>query len=192
MISQWVLAMVLAAPLAAGSPAPTLAWEDIDGVTGSSEQYNDWIVVYTFADRESSDPLMAWQDPANLAVVRRHPELRIAHVNFADVSAVPGIFKGVAEPVIRGINNRAMKRLREVYKEAGLTFDASKARFHLIADWKGKYLKAFGLDDATIYHLWIAVDGKMVAYWNAKSPAVEKEFVTWFDGYAAAATGAAR
>lgn len=188
MISPWVLAMALAAPLAAGSPAPTLAWEDIDGVEGQSRQFDDWIIVYTFADRESSDLLMKWQDAANLAIVRRHSHLRIAHINFADVSAVPGLFKGVVEPVIRGINNRAMKRLREVYKQAGVPFDASKARFHLIADWKGKYLKAFGLDDAALYHLWIVVDGLVVAHWSAKSPHVETEFVAWFDEYAAGAT----
>lgn len=192
MFSHWILAMVLAAPLAVGSSVPPLEWEDIDGNKGSNAELAGWIVVYSFADRESSDPLMEWQDKANLEIRKRHPDLKIAHVSFADTTMVPGIFRGVAEPVMRAINHRAMKRMKEGYKDAGVKLDMATSRFSLIPDWKGKYLKAFGLKNAEKYHSFIAVDGKVAAHWDADAPEIGKKFAAWFDAYASAATDPAQ
>lgn len=192
MLSHWVLAMVLAAPLATGSPVPALDWEDIDGHDGSNAGLAGWVVVYSFADRESSDPLMEWQDKANLEIRKRHPDLKIAHVSFADTTMVPRVFRGVAEPVLRAINNRAMKRMKEGYKNAGIKLDPAVSRFVLIPDWKGDYLRTFGLDDAKKYHSFITVDGKVLAHVDADTPEVAVKFVSWFDGYHAAPTGATK
>lgn len=181
--------MVLSAPLAVGSPVPALEWEDINGKTGNNAELAGWVVVYSFADRDSSDALMDWQDAANLEIRRRYRDVRIANVSFADTTEVPRMFRGVAEPIIRAINSRAMRRMKEGYKDAGIKLDEETWRFFLIPDWNGKYLKAFGLKNAEKFHLFIAVDGKIAAHFDADTPDIAAKFVAWFDGYASSDTG---
>ena len=189
MLIEWVLAaVIMGSPLQAGDSAPEIVFEDIEGEKGTSDQFKDWIIVYSFANRESSDQLMAWRDPAQLAIVKAHPELRVANISFADVSSVPRLFRGVVQPILKGINARATKRLLESYQKANVTVDPNLTKFFLIPDWSGKYLKKFGLEDAAVFRCWIVRNGKVVAVVDANTPHIEQTYVKLFDGYAMPAT----
>lgn len=152
-----------ASPLAAGDPAPVLAFTDIEGVTGHTNDYADRIVVYSFANRESSEWLTAWQQRAGVELRRRYPDLKVAFVGFADVSSVPKMLRGVVEPILRRINRSSVRDMNELYAEAGIEPRQDVQTFHLIPDWDGTYRKMFGLTHAEQWHVWLARDGRIAA-----------------------------
>jgi len=173
-----------AAPLAEGDAAPHLSFRDIDGRQGSSEEYQTRIIVYSFADRNSNKELTAWVEKAGLEVARRHPEFKIAYINFADVSAVPRLFRHVVEPILRHINEKTNKKSRDFYQRQGVNQDPERFAFHLIPDWDGEYLKVFGIKDAALYRCWIVVNDLVVATLDPSIPDIEKRFIEIFDNLA--------
>ncbi len=153
---------LLAASFQIGATAPTIGFEDIHGNKGSSAAFADRVIIYTFADRDSSDALMAWQEGANLEIALRFPALKLAYLNFADVSGVPGFLRYVVEPILAGINERATRKLEKQFQDAKLPLDPAQRKFHLIADWKGAYLKTFGLEDAAEWRCWVVSGGRVI------------------------------
>jgi hypothetical protein len=97
--------------LGSGATVISFDFEDLHGKKASTSMYDEWVVIYTIADRGSSDRLMAWQEEANLVITRKYPDLKIARVNIADVAAVPRLMRGIVEPILRHIDRRATERL---------------------------------------------------------------------------------
>jgi hypothetical protein len=166
-------------PLSEGDQAPQFDFVDIRGIKGKTEDYRSRIIVFTFADRSSNKDLTTWIEPAGLEVARRYPDIKIAYVNFADVSAVPRLLRHVVEPILRRLNERTMKRSREFYANEGIPSEERFA-FHLIPDWDGKYIKAFGITDASRYYCWVVAHDRVVARLVQGEPEIERRFLEIF------------
>lgn len=157
-------------PLVIGAPAPVFAFTDIQRRAGTVDSYRDWIVVYTVADRESSDPLMEWMGPAGVELVRLFPAMRIARINLADLTGVPGMMSGVVTPILRRIDSKASKQLLESYRANNITYNPATDVFHLIPDWEGDLMAQLGVDGAEQWRVWIAHRGVIVEYLDATVP----------------------
>jgi hypothetical protein len=168
--------------IALGSDATVIPFdfEDLHGHKGHTSQYQDWVVIYTIADRGSSDRLMAWQEEANLMLTRKYPDLKIARINIADVAAVPRLMRGVVEPILRHIDKRATARLQTQFAEEELRIDAERMHFYLVPDWTGAHLKHFGIDSAAQYKCWVAV-GHQVMGTCHESPEAKEKFLRAVD-----------
>ena len=46
--------------LSVGDPVPVLEFIDVNEKPGSTAEYQDWIIVYSFADYQSNKPLLEW------------------------------------------------------------------------------------------------------------------------------------
>ena len=163
-------------PLSAGATAPFFSFTDIQKRAGSVEQYRDWIIVYTVADRGSSDPLMAWMGPAGIDLVRQYPAARIARINLADLTAVPGLMSGVVTPILRRIDNKATQQLLESYKSNNLTYNPATDMFHLIPDWDGDLMQQLGVHSGEQWRVWIARGGTVVEYLDATVPGYAERY----------------
>ena len=89
-----------ATSMTVGDQVPDLTFTDVYGQKAGSGDYQDWAVVYTVANRESNKKLTAWLLDAGEEVVRAHPEIRLAFINFADVKNVPRLFRGLVKPYL--------------------------------------------------------------------------------------------
>lgn len=164
-------------PLAEGDSAPELQLKDIEGYSFSTREYQDTVRIYTFADRNSSGRLMEWLTDANIRIKRSRPSAKLTYVNFADVSIVPRMMRNVVQPVLRTINSRSLHQLQQVYDEAGITEGREDIVFHLIPDWRGDYLKQFGIADASRYCMWIEHGGKIAATLHEPVDDVAERFI---------------
>ncbi len=164
-----------------GQAVPEFEFEDIVGTQAKSQDYGDRIRVYTYADKDSSERLTAWMDEAGKTVLQRYPAARIAHINFADVRAVPRMFRGIVEPILRRINRNAMEDLSESYAERGLELSDDNISFHLIPDWSGAYANLFGLDGGERFIAWIESQGQIHAVLPEGTPEIESEYVRVFN-----------
>jgi len=168
-------------PLRVGDAAPELSLLDIEGERMTSEQYRDWVQVITFADRESSEAMKSWMSDSQIRVTRAHPEVPVAYLSFADLSAVPRFLRGVIRPVLRKSFENSNEQLAESYRKVGIDPDPSKVVFRFLPDWDGTYLEVFGIEDASSYRCWLAVDGKVVAAFDASTPDIGQAYVDAFD-----------
>lgn len=175
--------------LGVGDPAPRLSFVDIEGRTGQTQDYFDRIVVYSFADRKSSERLTAWMRRAGVEVLKAHPELRMAYVNFADVQAVPRAFRAVVAPILRHIDRSSQKDLAEAYEAEQIKLDPNRIAFHMIPDWDGAFLTRFGLEHAKEYHCWIAAGGRIVAAFDESTPDIHNRYVRAIEGVRKAQKG---
>ena len=177
-------------PLKKGDPAPTVSFVDITGEATGTDAYRDWVQVLTFADRESSEELKVWMRPAQLAATRAHPELRVAYITFADVSAIPRLLRRIVRPVLAKTFENSNEDLEQAYREIGVEPDPDKVDMIFAPDWDGAHLEKFGLEDAKAYHCWIVVDGRIVEALDASTPDLGSRYVAAFDAIAAASATA--
>lgn len=171
----------LAAPLAIGDNTPSLTFKDINKVQASTADYQGRIRVFSFADKNSSERLMAWMNDAGLQVMQKFPDISLAYINFADVTAVPSMFKGIVESILRKINNNSQEKLDKAYREAGISLDKTKISFHLTPDWDGSYLRQFGLENAEKYYVWVEANGKIVAALPEGTPNIIQVYIQVFE-----------
>ena len=165
-------------PLATGDCAPRLKLKDINGHIFHTDDYRDTVRIFSFADRSSSGRLMDWLTDANIRIKKALPGAKLTYINFADVSIVPRMMRGVVHPVLRTINARSLQQLQRVYDEAGI--DAGGRQdivFHLVPDWSGKYLRQFGIADAANYCLWIDRGGEIAAALHEPADKIAEQFV---------------
>ena len=167
--------------LRAGDAPPNLAFVDIEKELVGSEVYRGWVQVLTFADRESSEEMKGWMRDAQIRVTQAHPELPVAYLSFADLSAVPRLLRGMVRPLLRSTFENSSEELAESYRKVGIEPDPAKVAFRFIPDWDGSYLEAFGLENAARYHCWVAVDGRVVAAFDASTPDIADRYVEVFD-----------
>lgn len=166
--------------LTVGDSVPVVEFKDIDGEEGKSADYQDWVVVYSFADRKSNKPMMEWMEDAQINVVRDHPELKLAFLSIADVAAVPSAFRYIVRPILRQINSSATKKLWDLYEERGIDLDAVKVEFRMIPDWTGDHLKKFGIKNAKEYQVFITHRGKILSFFEPETPDKKADFYRTF------------
>ena len=167
--------------LGVGDAPPKLDFVDINGDRIGSEVYRGWVQVLTFADRKSSEEMKGWMRDAQIRATQAHPELPVAYLGFADVSAVPRLMRWMVRPLLRRSSEKSNEDLAESYRKVGIEPDAAKVAFRFIPDWDGSYLEAFGLENAATYRCWVAVDGRVVAAFDASTPDVADRYVDVFD-----------
>lgn len=163
--------------LKAGDPIPVMEFEDINGNKGSTNDYRDWIVVFTFADRKSSKPLMEWMDRAWVKVSETDIDLNMVFFNVADLVTLPKALRGVVYPFLRILNDRSMKSMRKSYEKKGIDFDSIAQAIHFIPDDTGKFLRTFGLSDGKQYQCFITVGHRVVAVFDPSTPDIVERYV---------------
>lgn len=179
--SVWLAQAAPAAPLSVGDQAPRFTFTDIQGKRAATHDYRDGILVFTFADRHSNDPLMDWIMRAGETVAAKHPHLKISYINFADVSSVPSFLRPIVKPVIRSRDEKVAKRTRDSYLSAGIVDFSGRFAFHLIPDWEGVYLRIFGIPDAARYRVWVVYRDRVVADLDGSHPDPEASFQRVFE-----------
>ena len=105
----------------------------------------------------------------------------MVYAGFADLTEVPQFLEKMVNAIIRFFNNRVKSEMNELYKKNGVEKTAQKAVFHLTPDWKGTYLKAFGLKKADPFHCWLVYNGRIIAVLPEKTPNFEKKFLAAVD-----------
>ena len=170
-----------ATTLDVGASVPDLVFEDIDGVEASSARYDGRIQVITFADRESSEKLMAWMLEAGPEVLARHPSIQIAYLGFADLQSVPSLFAHFVTPALRSINTRSEEAMLQAYRSRGVELNPQAISYHLTADWDGAYLDQFGLGNAESFHCFVVKDGTIVAHFDDQVQDVAKRYIGLID-----------
>ncbi|MCX5868064.1 MAG: hypothetical protein NT009_11440 [Proteobacteria bacterium] len=168
-------------PIGVGELVQSLDFEDINGKKGSTEDYQDWIIVYSLADRKSHKTLIAWIDDVGPRVAKAHPEVKIAYINFADVTIVPTPLRHLIGSILRLINQRSSDQMKEDYASQGVFIDSDKLRFVMVPDWTGKYLQAFRLPNAKNYRSYVTVEGKILAMFDAQTQNIKETFINFFD-----------
>ncbi len=171
---------ILAAPLVAGDPAPSLSFVDIEGRPGATSQFDDWVIVYSFAGRESSDRVMNWQRDVGLTIAKRYPDLKVAYINFADLTIVPNLFRKVVTPLLKHMNQGAMEELLESYDEQGIQLNRARTDFYLVPDWSGEYLRVFRIPDTDKFHVWLAAGGKIRGYFVEGEEGLSEHYLDVF------------
>jgi len=171
-------------PLRVGDPVPRFSFIDIEEEETSVGAYDGSVLVLSFGDRESSEEMKEWMGDAQLTVMKAHPEIPVAYLAFADVSSVPSWLQGMVRPLLASSNESASEDLAETQRKAGIQPDPTRATFRFTPDWDGSHLETFGLEDATRYHCWIVVDGKVVAAMNPSTPDPAKLYVETFEAIA--------
>lgn len=164
-----------------GELVQSLDFEDIDGRKGSTDDYKDWIIIYSFADRKNNKALMDWIGDAGIGVAKAHPEVKIVYINFADVTIVPYALRYMIIPILRLINRRSTEQMQETYASKGITIDSDKLRFVMVPDWTGKYLKAFRLPNAREYRTYVSLEGKILAIFDAQTQNIKDAYISFFD-----------
>jgi len=163
-----------------GDAVPEISFKDIEGAEGTSADYSEWVIVYSFADRKSNKPMMEWMEDAQIDVVRDHPELKIAFLSIADVAMVPSAFRYIVRPILRQINSSATKKLWTLYEEKGIDLDAVSVEFRMIPDWKGDHLKVFGLEDAKDYKVYITHRSRVLSFFDPNTTDKKEKFYRSF------------
>lgn len=172
--------------LQAGDPVPVVQFKDLDGNKGTNSDIGDGIAVYSFADRKSSKKLMDWMENAQMKVIKKHPKLKITYFSFADLAAAPARLSHLVNPILKKVNDYAMKKMRKSYEAQGIDFRSLQTRFFMIPDWTGDFLQAFGLRDARDFQTFIAAGDKIVAVLDPSTPGVGEKFFQVLDGLAQA------
>jgi len=168
-------------PIGVGELVQSLDFEDIEGKKGSTEDYKDWIVIYSFADRKNNKDLIGWISDAGIGVAKAHPETKIAYINFADVTMVPDALRHLVTPILRLINRRSTKTMIETYASKGVSIDSEKLRFVMVPDWTGKYLQAFRLPNAKEYRTYVSLEGKILGIFDAQTKNIKDAYISFFD-----------
>ncbi|MDD5222921.1 MAG: hypothetical protein PHE84_02950 [bacterium] len=164
-----------------GELVKSLDFEDIDGKKGSTDDYKDWIIIYSFADRKNNKDLIGWISDAGIGVAKAHPEAKIVYINFADVTIVPYSLRHLVTPILRLINRRSTEQMQETYASKGVSINSEKLRFVMVPDWTGKYLEAFRLPNAKEYHTYVALEGKILAIFDAQTQNIKDAYISFFD-----------
>lgn len=153
--------------LSAGDTFPVLEFEDIHRKKGSTADYRDWIVVFSFADRNTHKPLMEWIDKAWEELRDTGLEVKTAFVNVADLVTVPTFLRGVVTPLLRILNEKSMKSLRESYEKRGIDFNSVANEVIFIPDYTGDILFSFGLRDGKKWHSFVTLNHEIGGVFDA-------------------------
>ena len=149
--------------LKVGDVFPNFSFVNIDEQKAHTKDFKDRVMVVTAADRDSSERLMAWMRLAGLQALRANPDLKIAYVSVADVTAVPRLFKGIARKAISYVNESSNEEFVAFYKEHKVVPRKDAIVSHLIPDWDGQIMGRLGIKNAEKFKCWIVSGGKVVA-----------------------------
>ena len=167
--------------LKVGDKVPVLKFEDVTGKKGTNAGLDDYIVVYSFADRESSKDIMNVMEEPQLRLAKDHPELKAVFIAFADLAMVPKMLRRVVRPVIDKVNDYAMKSMRKNFGKKGVNLGSLDIKFYMVPDWSGEFIKAFGLKDAKDFKVFVTVKSEVVGIFDPSTPDISNKFCCLFD-----------
>lgn len=169
------------ARLKIGDKIPSLQFKDVYGFQFSNENFEDWIIVYSFADRLSHKPFQSIIGPAGIEVVKAHPELKIVYIGIADLLMVPTMFAGIVTPILKHIMDNNNNSLEEAYKIWRVPLEYEKTRFYMVPDFSGHLLHTFGLKNARQYHVFVVYRSKIHAIFDPFNPPYVDDYMPVFD-----------
>jgi len=164
-----------------GDTVASLHFEDVYGNKFTNEEYYDWIIIYTFADRLSNKALRSIIGPAGLEVEKAHPNLKLLYLGFADLMVVPTMFSEMVTPILQMIMNKSNQDLEEAHKIWRVPLNTERARFFMIPDYTGHYIRSFGLENAKEYHVFIVYKRKVHATFDSFNPPYVDYYMPVFD-----------
>ena len=151
-----------------GDKVPLFSGTDIDGMEVNLKAYLDRVLIISIANRDSYKRLTAMMKHANIEILKKRPDLNMVFVSFADLSAVPRLFKPIAHRVIHNLNVDTKRELDLLYKEASLNLRRGQTVSHIIPDWEGIGWAQMGVDveDREIYRFWVVKNGSVIAMFH--------------------------
>ena len=164
-----------------GDAVPHLHFEDVYGTRFCSHDFEDWVIVYSFADRVSHKEFRSVIGPAGLEVEKAHPELKIVYVGVADLIVVPTLFSEFVLPILRMLMNKSNQDLEEAHRIWRVPLRMEKARFYMVPDFTGHYLYTFGLKNAKKYQAFVVYKDKIHAAFDPSHPPYVDYYLPVFD-----------
>lgn len=170
--------------LGVGEPVPAFHFTDIQGNEGASSGYEGQIVVYSFADWKSQGEMIRLLEKAGMEIIKNHPHLKVTYLGIPDLTKVPGILRGLVNPVLKAIVNRAARNTQKTYRKMGLPFSEIATSFYIVPDWSGEYMKRFGLESARDFQCFITKDEQVVGVVNSSTTDGARVFIDVFRSHA--------
>ena len=95
-------------------------------------------------------------------------DLNMVFVSFADLSAVPRLFKPIAHRVIHNLNVDTKRELDLLYRKESLNLRRGQTISHIIPDWEGIGWTKMGVKekDREVYYCWVIKGGRVVAVFH--------------------------
>ena len=151
-----------------GDEVPLFSGTDIDGAKVDLKSYLDRVLIISIANHDSYKRLTAMMKRANINILKKRPDLNMVFVSFADLSAVPRLFKNLARRVIRNLNVDTQRELDLLYKEESLNLRRGQTVSHIIPDWEGIGWTKMGVEekDREVYYCWVIKGGRVVAVFH--------------------------
>ena len=175
-----VLPVAFANPgLGVGDQVPSFTETDVSGVKFDLKSYLDSVLIISIANHSSYKRLTSLMKSANIEVLKKRPDLNLTFVSFADVSAVPRLFKGIALRAIRNISVETKRELNLLYKEESLNLRRDQTISHIIPDWEGRVWIKMQVEvkDQQGYYFWVVKDGRVVALFHEGMKNISKRYV---------------
>ena len=158
-----IFAQVEAAPLSVGAKLSHFSFESLDEQVRHTRAIRDKVWVVSVSDKDSSERLQSWLSEANIALLKRRLGLKVAYLNIADVTIVPGILKGFVRGLMRDASEESREKMRARLQRASIPEGTLFRWAHLIPDWEGEHLRRFGVENGERFHCWIIYQGRVVA-----------------------------
>ena len=152
-----------AAPLSVGARLSHFSFESLDERTRHTRTLRDKVWVVSVSDKDSSERLQSWLSGANIALLKRRLGLKIAYLNIADVTIIPGIFKGFVRGLMRDASEESREKMRARLRRDSIPEGTLFRWAHLIPDWEGDHLTRLGVEDGERFHCWIVYQGRVIA-----------------------------
>ena len=188
MIAKYLLLLMIAisGPIAFANPGigvgdqvPLFSGTDIDGVGVDLKSYLDRVLIISIANHDSYKRLTEMMKSANISVLKKRPDLNMVFVSFADLSAVPRLFKSFARRVIRNLNVDTQHELDLLYKEESLKLRRGQTVSYIIPDWEGIGWAKMQVEvkNQEFYHFWVVKDGRVIALFYEGMKNISKRYV---------------
>ena len=188
MIAKYLLLLMIAisGPIAFAKPGigvgdqvPLFSGTDIDGVEVDLKSYLDRVLIISIANHDSYKRLTEMMKSANISVLKKRPDLNMVFVSFADLSAVPRLFKSFARRVIRNLNVDTQHELDLLYKEESLKLRRGQTVSYIIPDWEGIGWAKMQVEvkNQEFYHFWVVKDGRVIALFYEGMKNISKRYV---------------
>ena len=188
MIAKYLLLLMIAisGPIAFANPGigvgdqvPLFSGTDIDGVGVDLKSYLDRVLIISIANHDSYKRLTEMMKSANISVLKKRPDLNMVFVSFADLSAVPRLFKSFARRVIRNLNVDTQHELDLLYKEESLKLRRGQTVSYIIPDWEGIGWAKMQVEvkNQEFYHCWVVKDGRVIALFHEGMKNISKRYV---------------
>lgn len=170
--------------LKVGDAAPSFRFIDINDQEKSADDYQDYIIVYSFAALPSREEAVEVMEKGGIEIAKLYPDLFVVYIGFLDVHRVPRAARWIVNPIIKRVVRNANKKSVETRKKFGIPDDHNSGMFHIVIDWTTEYLQLFGLEHAREFHCYVVKNGKIVGVIGPSTKNKAETFVDYFDSLA--------